>query len=88
MIVNVAATIIMVMMVRIALTHSVIAAFVNEFTVATIEFTLATAIMIVTAVVRSRSVATIRKRRHGLQVEIAHAVLKAETVRVRELCWR
>ncbi len=86
MIGSVTTTIITVMMVRIALTHSVVA--VTEFTVATVEFTLATAIMIIAAFARFRIVAIIRKRRRGLQVKIAHAMLKAETVRVRELCWR
>ncbi len=69
MIVSVAATIIMVMMVRIALTDPVVAAVVvNEFTIATIEFTFTIVIMIVTAVVRFRSFAMIRKCSRGLQV--------------------
>jgi hypothetical protein len=87
MIVRVAMTIIIMMMGRIALTHPVVAMVVDEFTVATVEFTLATVIMIVAAVIRFRSVAMIRKRRRRLQVEIANAVLKTKTVRVREF-WR
>ena len=80
MIVSVATTIILMMMVRIALTHSVLATVIDEFTLTTVT-------IIIAAVVRFRTVAIIRKRRRGLQVEIAHALLKAEAMRVREL-WR